>query len=845
MRSPWFLWLCLHLLYSLTASASITFDLTKNWRFSPDQDDVGLMEAWFREDFDDNSWAVLQAGSKWEEQGFTELDGTAWYRRWVEVPTEWKGSPIWLVFGGINDEYVLFVNGVRIQSYGHPLDNSTANSPTATEVSSFLRYGGRNLIAVRVVDWIGSGGLQRLPCCLTNDTSQLPSLFPVSLAIDSSRQLVLARWDLTTLGNERNKERVEISFHSQGRDSIDSTTQTVEMAGRLAGEATYEIALPADACTFELRVKVSEGDQIYHQTRQLRWMGNPTWLEHPELQVLNNFVTVLANQEITPPATTELSFLNPRQGWVFLSLSSQNKGDTIHRVNAYLDDATMPLVLRLSPGTGDLEAMQSLPMGPHLLRVSTNMPLQVQVRAIPELAYTYYPCAPHLAVQGSFAWKYLERYVLPHVNTLVTGGGVQEEILDQWWREGRKWVVNSSLVGAEGPVPDPSEVLKVWESSATLFDPRISGIIVDEFITAGPERYRVWREAYQRLTADARFHDKTFYAFSGDLYEMTDTESRAFCQALIDRGDLFAVEKYLPEEPTLQMAEDRLLSTFQGSLNTWKSLYPNFEKHLIYCLGILSAPPETLNTNPALDLKVYMDMQFNLLANDPTCWGIAGIMEYSSSYADEEILRWAYRLYRHYAIEGYRERLTQDPYHLTHLVNPDFDKGTEGWSIQSAEGESVHPGEMKGFSWLQGRYPRTQQGDHYLVFKRSETTPNRAVQTIRNLEPGRVYSLKLLAAGLQHLDQKQDLALGIEIGNVDHMDHLTLHAVYPSSYSHTLGEYNKDHPAFFNYYRIVFRARSQTAELTLSDWMSPENPGGPAGQETAVNYVEVQPFLEP
>ncbi len=845
MRSTWCLLFCSHLLVSLTASAQSTLDISKDWRFIPETEDPANMEVYYREDIADGTWTVLQAGFKWEEQGFAELDGPAWYRRWTEIPMDWKGSPVWLVFGGVNDEYVLYVNGVRIKSYGYPLDNSVANSPTATEVSSFLRYGRRNLIALRVVDWIGSGGLQRLPCCLTTDVSRLPSFFPVTMVIDPTRQLIKARLDLTPLGNERGNEVVEVSLHSLEESSIDSSTHTVVMAGRLTGDATFEIASPADACTFELKVKVTQPDRIYRQTHQLKWPGKPQWPGHPELKILNNFVTVLADQEVPDRTTADVSFFNPREGWVFFSLSPQSQEEPIGQSSILLGGATATLVLRREPKTGELEAMQYLPTGTHSLSVKADSHLRIQIRAIPELAYTYYPCTPHLAVQGSFDWRYLEGYVLPHVNTLVTGGGVQEEILEQWWHEGRKWIVNSGLPGISGPLPSPGEIQKVWESTPLLFDPRISGIIVDEFITGSAEQYRVWREAYRLITADPRFQKKTFYAFSGDLHEMNDPESRAFCQALIDRGDLFAVEKYLSEEPTLKMAEDRLVSSLQSSLNSWKNLYPNLERHLIYCLGFLSAPPETLNTSPALDLKVYMDMQFHLLANDPTLWRLAGIMEYSSCYADEEILRWAHQLYRHYAIEGHRDRLTQDPYHLTHLENPDFGQGTKGWTVQAAEPGSVRPGEMDGFSWLQGRYPRTPQGDRFLVFQRTTQSANRISQTIRNLQAGRAYSLKLLAADLQHLGQKQDLALGIGISDVERMDNLTLHAIYPSCYAHTLGEYNQDHPAYFNYYRLVFRARSATAKLVLSDWLSPENPGGPDGQEIAVNYLEVQPFLEP
>ncbi len=839
-----FLFTCFYLLPACGSSLS-TIDLSRNWRFCPDPENVGITGTWYREDFPDNTWPILQAGSRWEDQGYAELDGPAWYRRWVDIPDEWTGIPVWLMFGGVNDEYVLYVNGIRIKSFGRPLDHSVANSSTATEVSSHLRFGARNLLALRVVDWVGSGGLQRLPCCLTSNTAQLPSLPPVSTVLDFERHLIKARWDLTSLGNERENEKVELSLHSQSGCPVDSSTRTMEMSDQLTGETTFEISTSPNACTFELRVKVVEEDRVYLQTRLIQWPGKPKWPGHPDLKTLNNLVTELANREVPAQATTEVSIVNPRQGWVFLSLSSISQGASTGPCTVFLDDSTDSLVLRREPETGNLEAMRELPMGTHSLSVYTDQPVRIQVRAIPELAYTYYPCTPHLAVQGSYDWMFLEQYVLPHVNTLVTGGGVTEEILSSWWREGRKWIVNSGLPGISGPLPAPDSIRDVWISTPRLFDPRVSGIIVDEFIHGSPEQYKVWHEAYRLLISDPRFNGKTFYAFSGDLYEMTDPESKAFCQALIDRGDLFAVEKYLPEEPNLRVAEEWLLTSLQASLNSWKSFFPDFERHLIYCLGFLSAPPETLNTNPARDLKVYMDMQFHLLANDPTFWGLAGIMEYSSSYADEEILRWAHRLYRHYAIDGHTNRLTEDPYYLTHLENPDFDKGLEGWQVQPAGQESILPGHMEGFSWLQGRYPRTPQGDHFAVFTRSSQSPNKITQTIANLQPGRAYSLKLIAADIQHLGQKQEITIGIEIGNAERIDKLSFQTIYPSCYAHTLGEYNQDHPAYFTYYRVVFLAKPGTSTLTLSDWASPHKPGGPVGQKIAVNYVEVQPFLEP
>jgi hypothetical protein len=47
-----------------------------------------------------------------------------------------------------------------------------------------------------------------------------------------------------------------------------------------------------------------------------------------------------------------------------------------------------------------------------------------------------------------------------------------------------------------------------------------------------------------------------------------------------------------------------------------------------------------------------------------------------------------------------------------------------------------------------------------------------------------------------------------------------------------------------NYHFRVFRAIGRTAGLAISDWASPEAPGGPTGQELMFNFIEVQPYFE-
>ena len=91
------------------------------------------------------------------------------------------------------------------------------------------------------------------------------------------------------------------------------------------------------------------------------------------------------------------------------------------------------------------------------------------------------------------------------------------------------------------------------------------------------------------------------------------------------------------------------------------------------------------------------------LANHPSLSGLYGVRWYLLRYAEEEDARLSAKLFRHYRIEGNRSRLTDDPYMLPHVVNPDFDDGAFGWTLEPAEPGGVTIGRAKGSGILQTR----------------------------------------------------------------------------------------------------------------------------------------------
>jgi hypothetical protein len=160
----------------LSRETGKTIDLSKDWRFSPDKKNVGSANGWNSVPFDDSQWGTLDAGQKWEDQGYKDLDSIGWYRKSVDVPADWKGKDVWLKFGGVNDAYTLFVNGERMSYFGEA-NISYASRPTFTKISKALNFGETNLVAVQVDDWGNSGGLWRLPVVMTTDKSEVDSLF--------------------------------------------------------------------------------------------------------------------------------------------------------------------------------------------------------------------------------------------------------------------------------------------------------------------------------------------------------------------------------------------------------------------------------------------------------------------------------------------------------------------------------------------------------------------------------------------------------------------------------------------------------------------------------------------
>lgn len=136
-------------------------------------------------------------------------------------------------------------------------------------------------------------------------------------------------------------------------------------------------------------------------------------------------------------------------------------------------------------------------------------------------------------------------------------------------------------------------------------------------------------------------------------------------------------------------------------------------------------------------------------------------------------------------------------------------------------------------------------GDTFLRLSRRANRPNVASQQLQRLQPGRLYSLKLISADYA------DLRSGNSRQAVQTVS-ITLDgaAILPGGFSHpfsscrALKSFTAKTPFWTTYHWLGFRAGSPTTKLVITDWARPDAPGALASRELILNFIELQTVLE-
>jgi hypothetical protein len=590
----------------------------------------------------------------------------------------------------------------------------------------------------------------------------------------------------------------------------------------------------------------------------------------------NNLVSELLEVSSISGPSTSFSFNRPGDGWVFISATCKGNGSVAIALD---DSAKSDAVINHRATDGNpAEGVRFVKTGQHRIHVDCEGTARVErlvVKAIPDLIHSGLGFDPAIKAFGHYDMAFLTKDVLPNITTIFVPPHLKlpQSVVDEWHRQGKRFIVE---FGIDAKAKTADEHVAYWTG---LLDkaPFADGFIIDEFIINRPsrvprraatptrrfdrereqerERYPIYEQAIKKLRADSRHQDKTMYFYFGGSGNTLNQEiiGPTIVHTIRDCRYRIALERYIFERSSEQRSRDALRE-FADGIADWNAKEPGVNRDLVIAFGLFSMPPFGINKLPNVDYHVWMDQQMHVVANDPAMAGMAGLEWWTTALADEETVRFVGKLYRHYAIEGKRDMLTRDPLFLPHLQNADFEKGTASWELFPAEGGSIEAKHFPRYGRIEMRYMGQNRppdpehiGDTFLWMKRNAKGPNVFSQTVRDLEPGRLYSLEMLSCDYQDLvhpkekklEQANKFVGTVTLEGVDVDPKRSFREMYPST-----PEFRTPIPVWITYHWTIFRAKSPTARLAISDWPAERKPKEPFGQEQTFNFLELQPYHE-
>ncbi|MBN2522363.1 MAG: beta galactosidase jelly roll domain-containing protein [Bacteroidales bacterium] len=144
----------------------LDFVLSDKWKFH-----LGDNKQWKSENFNDDTWEEINVPSEWENEGYEDYDGYAWYRKEFKLPPELRNGEIYLSLGKIDDYDYVYLNGTLIGSVFH-LDKDGEYKRRGWEYNARRIYkipenaihkNGINVLSIRVYDVKWRGGIYEGP----------------------------------------------------------------------------------------------------------------------------------------------------------------------------------------------------------------------------------------------------------------------------------------------------------------------------------------------------------------------------------------------------------------------------------------------------------------------------------------------------------------------------------------------------------------------------------------------------------------------------------------------------------------------------------------------------------
>lgn len=136
----------------------------EEWSAKVMQSDIGFEKnnvTWAEANFDDKGWNTMLLPGEWEKQGLPKFDGIVWFRKEVNIPSDWSGKDLYLKLGAIDDNDITYFNGIKVG------ETQGVYTKRIYKIPAELIKAKKAVITVRVDDTGGKGGFLGKPEDLT------------------------------------------------------------------------------------------------------------------------------------------------------------------------------------------------------------------------------------------------------------------------------------------------------------------------------------------------------------------------------------------------------------------------------------------------------------------------------------------------------------------------------------------------------------------------------------------------------------------------------------------------------------------------------------------------------
>ncbi|MCD8174116.1 MAG: DUF4982 domain-containing protein [Alistipes sp.] len=207
--------------------------------------------------FDDSGWRTLHLPHDFSiEQPFEQQaggsmgylpGGVGWYRKSFEVPADYRGKKVSVLFDGVYHRSDVYVNGRHIGFYPYGYIGFEY------DLSPYLNYGGENVIAVRVDHsdaassrWYSGSGIYRSVWLTVTDPVRVNTWGTYVTTPDISMEMATVNMVTTIENNGPGKRNVTVEniILNHSGEKINSSATTVSLPKGKATDVEQRLAIP-------------------------------------------------------------------------------------------------------------------------------------------------------------------------------------------------------------------------------------------------------------------------------------------------------------------------------------------------------------------------------------------------------------------------------------------------------------------------------------------------------------------------------------------------------------------------------------------------------------------------